>query len=144
MRGGNDMGRKEPTPRPKGLKKPLPPPAPPEHEKAWKALCESVIPLITIFDRVEGETARAILATDKEREELRTRIVELEGVIKWIEDEGVTVQVMKNISEENARLREAVEYMADPDNWIEEDGWLKMKRPGGGKQDGIMLVSREG
>jgi hypothetical protein len=74
---------------------------------------------------------------------LLTRIVELEGVIKWIEDEGVTVQVMKNISEENARLREAVEYMADPDNWIEEDGWLKMKRPGGGKQDGIMLVSND-
>jgi hypothetical protein len=46
---------------------------------------------------------------------------------------------------ENAELREALKYMADEDHWDEceeEDGY-RLVRPGGARQVGIMLVSRD-
>lgn len=42
-----------------------------------------------------------------------------------------------------ALLEKAVGYMADPNNWIDEDGWLQMKRPGGGRQEGIFISSHD-
>jgi hypothetical protein len=33
--------------------------------------------------------------------------------------------------------------MSNKENWIEEDGWFKLKRPGGGRREGILLISND-
>ena len=42
-----------------------------------------------------------------------------------------------------ARKDGALQYMADQSNWLEEDDFVKLKRPGGGRQEGIIMWSHD-
>ena len=42
-----------------------------------------------------------------------------------------------------ARKDGALQYMSDQSNWLEEDDFVKLKRPGGGRQEGIIMWSHD-
>src|SRR3990167_2622429 len=73
-------------------------------------------------------------------------ITELKFRTGQVEEKCLTIEsLVKQLASANEAIcgmKKGLEYLADESHWDEEEGMYKLRRPGGGGQQGIFLISR--